>query len=128
MHTEFVLFEQQGISVISEWKDLLTQVSDMQATIQSLSGLQHADSFDNEIQLWSERFTTLHEALLLLNQIQRKCLHLVPIFNSGVLPSHTEKFNDLDNQFKGIMSDITKDQQVTSLLNKYDIVSCLKGV
>jgi dynein heavy chain 2 len=128
MHTDFVLFEQQGISVIKEWKDLLTQVSDMQATIQSLSGLQYADAFDKEIQLWGEKFTTLHEALLLLNQIQRKWLHLAPIFNSGALPSHTEKFNALDNQFKGIMGDIKKDPQVTSLLNKYDIVSALKGI
>ncbi|OHT00931.1 Cytoplasmic dynein 2 heavy chain 1 [Tritrichomonas foetus] len=128
MHTDFVLFEQQGISVIKEWKDLLTQVSDMQATIQSLSSLQFADAFESEIQLWTTKFTTLHEALLLLNQIQRKWLHLAPIFNSGALPSHTEKFNSLDTQFKGIMGDIKKDPQVTSLLNKYDIVSTLKGI
>ena len=128
MHTDFVLFEQQGISVIKEWKDLLTQVSDMQATIQSLSSLQFADAFESEIQLWTTKFTTLHEALLLLNQIQRKWLHLAPIFNSGALPSHTEKFNALDTQFKGIMNDIKKDPQVTSLLNKYDIVSTLKGI
>lgn len=128
MHTDFVLFEQQGISVIKEWKDLLTQVSDQQATIQSLSSLQFADSFDSEIQLWTTKFTTLHEALLLLNQIQRKWLHLAPIFNSGALPSHTEKFNALDTQFKGIMADVKKDPQVTSLLNKYDIVSTLKQI
>ena len=55
MHTDFVLFEQQGISVIKEWKDLLTQVSDMQATIQSLSSLQFADAFESEIQLWTTK-------------------------------------------------------------------------
>lgn len=128
MHTEFVLFEQHGVPVIKEWKDLLTQVSDMQATIQSLSSLQFAEAFESEIQLWTTKFTTLHEALLLLNQIQRKWLHLAPIFSSGALPSHTEKFNALDNQFKSIMNDTKKDPQVTSLLNKYDIVSTLKGL
>ncbi|EAY15861.1 hypothetical protein TVAG_160340 [Trichomonas vaginalis G3] len=128
MHTEFILFEQQGVPVIKEWKDLLTQVSDMQATIQSLSSLQYAEAFESEIQLWTTKFTTLHETLLLLNQIQRKWLHLAPIFSSGALPSHTEKFNALDNQFRSLMNDTKKDPQVTSLLNKYDIVSLLKGL
>jgi hypothetical protein len=100
----------------------------MQATIHSLSGLQYAEPFNKEIQLWSEKVTTLHEALLRLNQIQHTWLHLAPICNSGALTCHTKKINGLDNQFKGIMSVITKDPQVTSLLNKHDIVSCLKGI
>lgn len=128
MHTEFVLMEQNGVPLIKEWKDLLTQVSDMQAMIQSLSSLQFADSFESQIQDFTNRFATLHEALLLLNQIQRKWIHLAPIFSSGALPSHTDKFNSLDNQFKTLMNETKKDPQVTSLLNKIDIVATLKGL
>jgi dynein heavy chain 2 len=128
LKTEFSLVDQMETVVIREWKDLFSQVSDMQATISSLTSLQFSESFVAEIQLWATKLTTLYEALFLLNQIQREWLHPAPIFLSGALPSHQDKYNSLDTQFRSIMDDVKKDPQITSLLNKYEIVTLLTGL
>jgi hypothetical protein len=63
MHTDFLLLEAHRIVLIKEWKDMFTQMSDMQATVQSLSSLAFVDAFEGEIQRWSrnsQRYTNFY--------------------------------------------------------------------
>ena len=73
-------------SLIKEWKEVMTEVSDHQALINSVKDNKYATRFRSEIENYEGKFGVLDGALLKLNQIQRKWIYLEPIFMRGALP------------------------------------------
>ena len=87
----FVLFKQNCVLWFKNWKIYWQYFMIYKPYI--------VDAYKGEVQLWTIKFTTLYEALLLLNKF-KKWLLLAPIFSSGALLSHTDKLNVHDTQFK----------------------------
>jgi dynein heavy chain 2 len=73
-------------SLIKEWKDVMSEVSDHQALVNSIKENKYATRFKAEIEKYELKFSILDAALLKLNQIQRKWIYLEPIFMRGALP------------------------------------------
>eukprot|EP00756_Hemistasia_phaeocysticola_P023549 Hpha_TRINITY_DN15900_c0_g17::TRINITY_DN15900_c0_g17_i1::g.73779::m.73779/K10414/DYNC2H, DNCH2; dynein heavy chain 2, cytosolic len=130
--TEFSLTQVQtqsgrSISLIKEWKDLMTGVGDLQSLLGSLKDSPYYKGFAAEAQSWEQKLTLLDEYLHLLNQIQRKWVYLEPIFARGALPAEQPRFKRVDKSFIDIMKDIESDPRVVEL-SKRDLSHELKSI
>lgn len=132
----FALTEQEAVgsgkavSLIKEWKDLMTEVGDHQSLVSSLKQNQFfADSGIADSALgWEKRLGELSVSLLELNDIQRRWVYLEPIFSRGALPSEQGRFGKVDREFQTLMAGITRDPNVKSFADRAGLGSSLKAM
>jgi len=96
----------------------LKQVGDNQCLLQSLKDSPYYKNFEDKASLWESRLADLDEYLHNLNQIQRKWVYLEPIFGRGALPKEQGRFKRVDDDFRSIMQDVSRDNRVVSLVNR----------
>ncbi|KAJ8297986.1 LOW QUALITY PROTEIN: hypothetical protein KUTeg_024517 [Tegillarca granosa] len=116
--TDYEDSNRNSIMLIKDWKDLVNQVGDNQALLQSLKDSPYYKSFEDKASVWEQRLADLDEYLHNLNQIQRKWVYLEPIFGRGALPREQGRFKRVDDDFRHIMMDVRKDNRVLSLVNQ----------
>ncbi|KAM4743047.1 cytoplasmic dynein 2 heavy chain 1 isoform 3-T4 [Anableps anableps] len=113
--TEYTDSSGRTLSLIKDWKDIVSQVGDNRCLLQSLKDSPYYRSFQDKVSLWEVRLSDLDEYLLNLNAIQRRWVYLEPIFGRGALPREEARFKRVDEDFRSIMSDIQRDNRIVSL-------------
>jgi dynein heavy chain 2 len=126
--TEFQDSKSTKVPIIKDWKDLFSQVGDNQALLSSLKDSPYYKNFEDKIVVWEQKLGLLDECLHNLNQVQRKWVYLEPIFGRGALPKEQPRFKGVDKDFRDIMSDVSKDTRVISLISSKDISNKLKNM
>ncbi|XP_077984893.1 cytoplasmic dynein 2 heavy chain 1-like [Glandiceps talaboti] len=116
--TEYVDSHDQPLMLIKDWKELVNQVGDNQCLLQSLKDSPYYKGFEDKASLWEQRLADLDEYLHNLNQIQRKWVYLEPIFGRGALPKEQGRFQRVDDEFRAIMVDVSRDNRVLSLVGR----------
>ncbi|XP_071951365.1 cytoplasmic dynein 2 heavy chain 1-like isoform X2 [Antedon mediterranea] len=114
--TDYSDSQNATIKLIKDWKDLVTQVGDNQSLLQSLKDSPYYKGFLDKATLWEQRLADLDEYLHNLNQVQRKWVYLVPIFGRGALPKEQGRFRRVDEDFRSIMMDVTRDNRLLSFV------------
>ncbi|XP_023565248.1 cytoplasmic dynein 2 heavy chain 1 [Octodon degus] len=119
--------DSQGrtIKLIKDWKDIVNQVGDNRCLLQSLKDSPYYKGFEDKVSIWERKLAELDEYLQNLNHIQRKWVYLEPIFGRGALPKEQTRFNRVDEDFRSIMTDIKKDNRVTTLTTHAGIRNAL---
>uniref|UniRef100_A0A8C5YQN7 Cytoplasmic dynein 2 heavy chain 1 n=1 Tax=Marmota marmota marmota TaxID=9994 RepID=A0A8C5YQN7_MARMA len=107
--------QNRTIKLIKDWKDIVNQVGDNRCLLQSLKDSPYYKGFEDKVSIWERKLAELDEYLQNLNHIQRKWVYLEPIFGRGALPKEQTRFNRVDEDFRSIMTDIKKDNRVTTL-------------
>lgn len=120
----------KSLHLIKEWKDLLTEVGDLQALVGSLKQSPYfADSgIADSASGWDARLTELSGALLLLNDIQRRWVYLEPIFSRGALPSEQGRFGRVDREFQTLMTTISREPGVKAFADRPGLGGSLKNM
>ncbi|KAG5501524.1 hypothetical protein JKF63_03353 [Porcisia hertigi] len=116
------------VRLITDWKEVMTQVSDNQALVNSLKDSPFYVHFANEALGWESKLLSLSQSLTLLNSIQRRWAYLEPIFARGALPHEQARFKRVDKEFVGILREVEADPRVMSLANQMDANEKLKGI
>ena len=93
-------------------------MGDNQCLLQSLKDSPYYKSFEDKAGVWETKLADLDEYLHNLNQIQRKWVYLEPIFGRGALPKEHSRFKRVDDEFRAILGDISRDTRVLSLSNQ----------
>ncbi|MEW5298927.1 MAG: hypothetical protein WDW36_001997 [Sanguina aurantia] len=101
-------------SLIKEWRDVMTEVGDNQSLVASLRGSSFYNMFKDEISTWEGKLSFLQEGMGLLNQIQRKWVYLEPIFGRGALPAQQQRFRNVDEEFRRVMSTLEMTKKVVA--------------
>jgi dynein heavy chain 2 len=112
-------FSSRTTSVVKEWKKLLSDLSDKQSLISSLRDSPFAKGFIEDISLWDSKSISLTTNLSLLNDIQRRWLHLEPVFVKKTLPEHQASFDAVDFEFRKILKDL-KDSKRAAYAAEFD--------
>uniref|UniRef100_A0AAY5E9K0 Cytoplasmic dynein 2 heavy chain 1 n=1 Tax=Electrophorus electricus TaxID=8005 RepID=A0AAY5E9K0_ELEEL len=100
------------VSLIRDWRDVVTQVGDNRCLLQSLKDSPYYQRFQDKLALWEGRLADLDEYLHSLNTIQRKWVYLQPIFGRGALPREQARFQRVDEDFRSVASDTDVLKQV----------------
>ncbi|CAJ1028022.1 Dynein heavy chain, N-terminal region 2/Hydrolytic ATP binding site of dynein motor region/AAA domain (dynein-related subfamily)/P-loop containing dynein motor region/P-loop containing dynein motor region D4/Microtubule-binding stalk of dynein motor/ATP-binding dynein motor region/Dynein heavy chain region D6 P-loop domain/Dynein heavy chain AAA lid domain/Dynein heavy chain C-terminal domain containing protein, putative [Leishmania lindenbergi] len=116
------------VRLITDWKEMMTQVTDNQALVNSLKDSPFFAHFADEAAGWESKLISLSQSLTLLNHIQRRWAYLEPIFARGALPHEQARFKRVDKEFIGILREIEADPRVMSLANQTDVNERLKGI
>jgi dynein heavy chain 2, cytosolic len=118
---EFELSEYNSMgrvtALIKEWKDVMSEVSDHQALVNSVKENKYAGRFRGEIEKYEGKLSLLEGALVRLNQIQRKWIYLEPIFMRGALPEEQGRWRRLDEDYRNIMHNVAANHHVIELAN-----------
>lgn len=117
-----------NVKLITEWKEIMTQVSDNQALISSLKDSPFYVHFADEASAWEVKLTALAQALVLLNQIEQRWTYLQPIFARGALPQEQTRFKRVDKEFTGILREVEADPRVMTLASQIDLNDKLKTI
>lgn len=120
--------DRKGVMLITDWKDLMTAVSDNQSLLFSMKDSPFFGPFAADAGKWEERLGLLDEYLHLMNSIQRKWVYLEPIFGRGALPQEQERFNNVDKQYLGVMRQVASDPKVVSLAQHTEYKEKLRNV
>ncbi|XP_056467776.1 cytoplasmic dynein 2 heavy chain 1 isoform X1 [Gadus chalcogrammus] len=123
--TEYTDSSGQALTLIKDWKDIVSQVGDNRCLLQSLKDSPYYRGFQDKVSLWEVRLADLDEHLLSLNTIQRRWVYLEPIFGRGALPKEQARFKRVDEDFRSIMSDVQRDSRVVSLCSRAGIRNSL---
>ncbi|KAK2099397.1 Cytoplasmic dynein 2 heavy chain 1 [Saguinus oedipus] len=113
--TDYEDSQSRTMKLIKDWKDVVNQVGDNRCLLQSLKDSPYYKGFEDKVSIWERKLADLDEYLQNLNHIQRKWVYLEPIFGRGALPKEQTRFNRVDEDFRSIMTDIKKDNRVTTL-------------
>ncbi|NXI65822.1 DYHC2 protein, partial [Anseranas semipalmata] len=113
--TDYEDSQGKTIRLIKDWKDIVNQVGDHRCLLQSLKDSPYYKGFEDKVSIWEKKMAELDEFLQNLNLIQRKWVYLEPIFGRGALPKEQARFSRVDEDFRSVMSDIKRDNRVTSL-------------
>ncbi|CAK8696967.1 unnamed protein product [Clavelina lepadiformis] len=116
--TDYQDSANNSIRLIKEWKDLLNEVGDNQCLLQSLKDSPYYSGFEDKAGVWEKKLVELDEHLRQINTIQRKWVYLEPIFGHGALPREQGRFARVDADFRAIMSDVSRDGRVLSIVGR----------
>ena len=114
--TDYITSYGSRINLIKDWKETLTQLGDNQSLLQSLKESPYFKNFADKVSSWDSKLSELDEALRNLNTVQRKWVYLEPIFGKGALPAEEGRFHRIDEDFRSIMSRVSGDSRVMTLL------------
>ena len=115
--TSFTDTKKSKVPLIKEWNEMMSKVGDNQALLQSIKDSKFYSRFKDRIAQFDKRIGGLDSYLTKIQTIQRRWLYLEPIFGKGALPSQQERFDNLNNQFQGIMRNIEKMKKI-ALMNE----------
>ena len=123
---EFIFYEynhvhtQKGTKVtplIKEWKDIMNDISEKQSLLITIKSSEYFSRFQDQIEQYDMKFTSIETWLTQLNHIQRKWVYLEPIFSRGSLPKEASRFKKIDDEFRGIMMNLNNSNKVQTLFN-----------
>lgn len=114
--------------LIKDWKDMTTQVSDLQALLGSLKDSHFFGAFADQVNQYETKLALLDQVLAQLNPIQRKWVYLEPIFARGAMPNEQPRFQRVDDEFTSIMQSVGDDPRVFSLLRISNLAENLKAI
>ncbi|XP_039269307.2 cytoplasmic dynein 2 heavy chain 1-like [Styela clava] len=123
--TDYQDCEGKSLRIIKDWKEIVNEVGDNQCLLQSLKDSPYFKGFEDRATSWETKLAQLDEFLHKLNSIQRKWVYLEPIFGHGALPQEQSRFGRVDQEFRAIMSDISRDNRVVSLVGRSGMQSQL---
>ncbi|XP_040514464.1 cytoplasmic dynein 2 heavy chain 1 isoform X1 [Gallus gallus] len=113
--TDYEDSQGKTVMLIKDWKDIVNQVGDHRCLLQSLKDSPYYKGFEDKVSIWEKKLAELDEFLQNLNLIQRKWVYLEPIFGRGALPKDHARFTRVDEDFRSVLSDIKRDNRITSL-------------
>ncbi|CAI4230143.1 unnamed protein product [Auanema sp. JU1783] len=129
--TEFTLTDYKRsngsqMKVIKDWKEAINSVKDSQALLQSLKSSPFYSQFTDKTSIWETRLSDLDIFLSQMNEVQRKWIHLEPIFGRGALPAEAGRFSRVDGEYRGILNDVVRDTRLVGLCSRQGLKKTLE--
>ena len=129
--------------LLKDWKELLSEVADMQSLLGSLNHNAYFNNFkaclfvercrriashhhpQDTLQRWEHHLGTFNACVLLLNEIQRKWVYLEPVFARGALPAEQARFCTASDAFVGVLRELEASPRLTRLRDIPRLQVCL---
>ena len=117
---EFKLYSHRDskgqTSLVNQWKETLASLGEKLSVLVTLRDSQFYEAIGNTVTLYEKRILLLDNILQKINCIQRKWLYLEPVLSNNALPSESKRFQQIDNSFRSLLSDINADPRLFRLV------------
>ncbi|KAI3386976.1 hypothetical protein SNEBB_002464 [Seison nebaliae] len=127
------VYQKNGMDrghIIGSTEEVLQMLEDNAMNLQSMSASRYIGPFLQTVQIWEKGLALISEVLDVWIAVQRKWMYLESIFFLGdirsQLPTEAKKFDSIDKQFRGIMSDTFKNPVVKVACHAHNRLSDLQ--
>ncbi|XP_055096955.1 dynein axonemal heavy chain 17 [Symphalangus syndactylus] len=123
-----------GTMMLKSSEVLVETLEDNQVQLQNLMMSKYLAHFLKEVTSWQQKLSTADSVISIWFDVQRTWSHLESIFIGSEdiraqLPGDSQRFDDIDQEFKALMEDAVKTPNVVEATNKpglYDKLEALK--
>ncbi|KAM4823531.1 dynein axonemal heavy chain 17 [Urocitellus parryii] len=123
-----------GTMMLKADEVLVETLEDNQVQLQNLMMSKYLSHFLKEVTSWQQKLSTADSVISIWFEVQRTWSHLESIFIGSEdiraqLPEDSQRFDDIDKEFKALMEDAVKTPNVVEATNKpglYEKLEALK--
>ncbi|PNJ88262.1 DNAH17 isoform 2 [Pongo abelii] len=123
-----------GTMMLKSSEVLVETLEDNQVQLQNLMTSKYLAHFLKEVMSWQQKLSTADSVISIWFEVQRTWSHLESIFIGSEdiraqLPGDSQRFDDIDQEFKALMEDAVKTPNVVEATNQpglYDKLEALK--
>ncbi|XP_063512627.1 dynein axonemal heavy chain 17 [Pongo pygmaeus] len=123
-----------GTMMLKSSEVLVETLEDNQVQLQNLMTSKYLAHFLKEVTSWQQKLSTADSVISIWFEVQRTWSHLESIFIGSEdiraqLPGDSQRFDDIDQEFKALMEDAVKTPNVVEATNQpglYDKLEALK--
>ncbi|KAL3274195.1 hypothetical protein HHI36_015611 [Cryptolaemus montrouzieri] len=122
-----------GCQLLKASEELIETLEDNQVQLQNLITSKFIAYFLEEVSAWQNKLSLADQVITIWFEVQRTWIHLESIFMSSEdirkqLPEDSERFDEIDNDFKELMTDMEKTLNVVEATNKPGLFGKLEKI
>ncbi|KAM5306863.1 dynein axonemal heavy chain 17 isoform 1-T1 [Glossophaga mutica] len=122
-----------GIMMLKSDEVLVETLEDNQVQLQNLMMSKYLSHFLKEVTSWQQKLSTADSVISIWFEVQRTWSHLESIFVGSEdirsqLPEDSQRFDDIDREFKAVMEDAVKTPNVVEATNKPGLYNKLEDL
>uniref|UniRef100_A0A182IVR3 Dynein beta chain, ciliary n=4 Tax=Anopheles atroparvus TaxID=41427 RepID=A0A182IVR3_ANOAO len=130
MEFEHETHVRTGCSLLKASEELIETLEENQVVLQNLITSKFIAHFLEEVSEWQKKLTTADQVITVWFEVQRTWAHLESIFMSSddirmQLPVDSERFDNIDAEFKIMMEEMSKTSNVIHATNREGLVEKL---
>lgn len=131
MEFEQELHTRTGCKLLRANEELIETLEDNQVQLQNLITSKFIAHFLEEVSAWQTKLGMADQVITIWFEVQRTWMHLESIFMSSEdirkqLPEDSERFDQIDKDFKALMIEMGKTPNVVESTNKPGILPALE--
>ena len=118
----FVKLYRTGYTLLRTSEELIETLEENQVQLQNMMTSKYIAFFYDEISTWQKRLSNVDQVICCWIDVQRTWSHLESIFIGSEdirkqLPVDSERFDDIDTEFKKLMAMMAKTPNVVKATN-----------
>ncbi|XP_036920260.1 dynein heavy chain 17, axonemal [Sturnira hondurensis] len=122
-----------GLLMLKSDEVLVETLEDNQVQLQNLMMSKYLSHFLKEVTSWQQKLSTADSVISIWFEVQRTWSHLESIFVGSEdiraqLPEDSQRFDDIDREFKALMEDAVKTPNVVEATNKPGLYNKLEDL
>ncbi|XP_028375908.1 LOW QUALITY PROTEIN: dynein heavy chain 17, axonemal [Phyllostomus discolor] len=122
-----------GVMMLKSDEVLVETLEDNQVQLQNLMMSKYLSHFLKEVTSWQQKLSTADSVISIWFEVQRTWSHLESIFVGSEdiraqLPEDSQRFDDIDKEFKALMEDAVKTPNVVEATNKPGLYNKLEDL
>lgn len=131
MQFEQEIHQRTGCKLLKASEELIETLEDNQVQLQNLITSKFIAYFLEEVSSWQSKLGLADQVITLWLEVQRTWLHLESIFMSSEdirkqLPTDSERFDNIDKDFKVLMEEMAKVPNVIESTNRPGLLESLE--
>ncbi|OAF71285.1 Axonemal beta dynein heavy chain 17 [Intoshia linei] len=135
MELEHHVHPRTGITILRASEELIEILEDNQVQLQNMLTSKYIAHFLEEVSSWQQKLSIADQIISIYLEVQRTWSHLESIFIGSddirhQLPEDSERFFEIDRQFKELVSEIEKTKNVIEATDRkgfYEKLELLQG-
>lgn len=131
MQFEHETHQRTGCKLLRASEELIETLEDNQVQLQNLITSKFIAHFLEEVSTWQSKLGLADQVITIWFEVQRTWMHLESIFMSSEdirkqLPKDSERFDNIDRDFKQLMGEMAKVPNVIESTNRPGLLTALE--
>lgn len=123
MEFEYEKHQRSDLKLLKVTEELIETLEENQVQVQNMSTSKYIGYFEAEFADWRTKLSNADQIVNIWSEVQRKWTYLESIFTQSEdirkqLPDDSERFDEIDKNFRIILCDLTKSKNVMTVTNQ----------
>lgn len=126
MEFEYEKHQRSDLKLLKVTEELIETLEENQVQVQNMSTSKYIGYFEAEFADWRTKLSNADQIVNIWSEVQRKWTYLESIFTQSEdirkqLPDDSERFDEIDINFRIILCELTKSKNVMTVTNQHGL-------